>query len=1064
MKRTAAKIVSFTAALLLLTAGSCTVLNGIPAFCTEVFAATDAENAQTSYEINSADDFVRFARACRVNTWSDGMTVNLNADLDLEHESYTNVAYFNGTFNGNSHKITNLKSSKPLFQTIGPNGKVTDLELHCTITSDGDNTAAFVSKNSGTLESIRVDGIVSGKVTTGILAAVNEVGGRISACKVSGEVSGTSSTGGIAGKNSGSIFSCINLARVNTTVEDKSLSADDVQDILQNILISRTLNSTENLRVQVDAGGIAGYNLSSGLISDCVNEGAVGYPHVGYNTGGICGRNGGAVEASVNRGKVFGRKDVGGITGHQQPEIMVDFSEDVLSSISDEMDGINVLITDTLNTSESITASTSDRLSGISNTLTDVKNSTRIVYDASLERFDEAADSVNSTVQTITDTLEDISVETGDLTDAIDRLGSMSDDLSSTIDSMAFAFGMSDEEKARIQNENARLREDLNSSSRFVEEVRDNLLPVVPEERRTRINDGLNRLNRLSQDVRAMRTMFGELQDTRDRIADGSVQTEAERRDAVLSSSISSILDSMNDLDRASGSLSDFSSALGGTLHDTAAGIDISLEKNEAVRAAGEDIYAGLDRLTSQMDSLNAFAREESMEVIGNLNEINRRFNGIKDLLKNERDRLNDIAEDGGVFVDNSDVFDSPARIRGCRNEGDVQGDMTTGGIAGTIGIEYDVDPDKDVIRNNDRSLDYTFSVTALISDSENEGKVEGKGSYAGGITGKMEMGRVRGNRNYGDVSSENGDFTGGIAGYSNGILDGNSARCIVSGRKNTGGIVGYGKTLRENTAVVSQLIGEEYTGAIAGRVDELDPDEIWSNIYYAGGYGGIDNIDYAHMAEKAATPLDNVLVKYLLDGHLAKIEEVKTGTLLKDLSYPEGETRDGFLLVWDKTGETELSEDTVVTGTYRLAVAVLSAPDYYKGTNKPVLMADGAFLEEDNLDYTSLGEDHYHVTIPEDGLTERKIRVHKPDYKRYTVFVNGADTPAEAFGDYLVFTTGERDLEILIEKAPFPVEKFALPATALVIIILLGVVIGKRKAKKAKKEKAKEAPQDDKA
>ena len=1046
MKRTAAKIVSFTAALLLLTAGSCTVLNGIPAFCTEVFAATDAENAQTSYEINSADDFVRFARACRVNTWSDGMTVNLNADLNLEHESYTNVAYFNGTFNGNSHKITNLKSSKSLFQTIGPNGKVTDLELHCTITSDGDNTAAFVSKNNGRLESIRVDGTVSGKVTTGILAAVNEVGGRISACKVSGEVSGTSSTGGIAGKNSGSIFSCINLARVNTTVEDKSLSADDVQDILQNILISRTLNSTENLRVQVDAGGIAGYNLSSGLISDCVNEGAVGYPHVGYNTGGICGRNGGAVETSVNRGKVFGRKDVGGITGHQQPEIMVDFSEDVLSSISDEMDGINVLITDTLNTSESITDSTSDRLSGISNSLTDVKNSTRIVYDASLERFDEAADSVNSTVQTITDTLEDISVETGDLTDAIDRLGSMSDDLSSTIDSMAFAFGMSDEEKARIQNENARLREDLNYSSRFVEEVRDNLLPVVPEERRARINDGLTRLNRLSQDVRAMRTMFGELQNTRDRIADGSVQTEAERRDAALGSSISSILDSMNDLDRASGSLSDFSSALGGTLHDTAGGIDISLEKNEAVRAAGEDIYAGLDRLTSQMDSLNAFAREESMEVIGNLNEINRRFNGVMDLLKNERDRLNDIADDGGIFVDNSELADSPARIHACINEGDVRGDMTTGGIAGTIGIEFDVDPEKDILRNSDRSLDYTFGVTAVISESDNTGNVEGKGSYTGGITGKMDMGRLLKNRNYGDVSSENGDFTGGIAGYADGSLDGNSARCRVNGGKNCGGIAGYGKTLRENTAVVAQLNGEEYTGAIAGRVDALDGEKIRNNLYYAGSFGGIDNIDYTAMAEKASEPLDTVLVKFLIEGRHAGMGEVKTGTLLKELSYPEAEKREGFLLIWDKDGDTVLNEDTVVNAAYHLAVAVLSAPQNYAGTNNPVLMADGAFREEDRLGFASPGHDHYQVTVPDDGLAERKIRVHKPGYKRYTVFVNGAETPVEAFGDYLTFTTGERELEILIQKAGFSAELLLVPAAALIIILVAAAVLKKKR------------------
>lgn len=51
--------------------------------------------------------------------------------------------------------------------------------------------------------------------------------------------------------------------------------------------------------------------------------------------------------------------------------------------------------------------------------------------------------------------------------------------------------------------------------------------------------------------------------------------------------------------------------------------------------------------------------------------------------------------------------------------------------------------------------------------------------------------------------------------------------------------------------------------------------------------------------------------------------------------------------------------------------------------------------------------------------------------------------------------------MEIRIEKADFPVEKFAIPAAALAVIILLGVVIGK---KKAKKNKAEDTPQDDKA
>ena len=451
----------------------------------------------------------------------------------------------------------------------------------------------------------------------------------------------------------------------------------------------------------------------------------------------------------------------------------------------------------------------------------------------------------------------------------------------------------------------------------------------------------------------------------------------------------------MGELDRASSSLSDFSSALGGSIHDMAQGVDIDLRKNDAVRAAGNEIYAGLDQISAQIDSLNAFARDESMQVIGNLNEINRRFNSMTDLMKNERDRLNSLIDEG-IFEDHSDLADSPARIRGCRNEADVNGDLTTGGITGTVGIEYDLDPDEDVLRRNDRSLDYTFGVTAVILDSENAGRVEARGNYVGGIAGKMDLGRLLNNRNIGDVSSENGDFVGGIAGYGDGYLDGNSARCRVTGDKNT---------------------------------------------------GGIDNIDYASRAERSPEPLETVLVKFLVEGHLLGSREVKTGTLLKELSFPEAEKREGFLLLWDKEGDTALAEDTVVTGAYRLAVAVLHAPENYPGTSKPVLMADGLFREEDRLEYSGLGENHYKITVPDDGLSERKIRVHKPDYKKYIVLVNGTETPVEAFGDYRTFTAGDRKLEILIEKTGFPTE-YLIAAAAAGVFIVLAAALKKTKKK----------------
>ena len=1012
-------------------------------------AETDASH---TFDINSLEDYKSFARKCRANVWSDGMTVNLNTDLDFSSERYfPTISYFNGTFQGNDHKITNVKSEHPMFRTIGSKGAVQGLTFSSVTESERDETAAFVSENYGLVEGVTVNSDVSGKTTTGILAALNGETGVVRSCQVYGTLEGDNATGGIAGRNAGLIEDCKSAARVNTSVREAGVSTEDIKDILENILITRSLNNVENFKTRIDTGGIAGYNLRTGTIKSCETTGTTGYMHLGYNTGGITGRNGGSIEDSVNKGTVYGRKDTGGIAGQQQPEITLNFSKDVLSSLSDEIDQINVLVTDTLNTTQGITDSTYARLNGISKTLTDVKNSTNTIYNASLERFDELSETINSSTQTILDATGDIGDDMSYMDDSLDSLGRMSDSIAASIDDLAYAFSMTDAEKNALIAQNNQIREDLNYSSAFVDEAENRLLPQVPEQRQARVEDGFSHINRLAGDARAMRTMLEGLRNQRDLIASGAVQTEAARRDRALNASVSNILDSMDDMDKATTGLSKFSSSIGGTLSDVSNNVNIHIESNPAVRAAGDNLYAQLDSLSAQLDSLSAFGRDDSTEVLENLSAINTRFNSMTDLLRNERDRLNSIADDGGIFEDASAYENSTSRISACRNEGIVSGDKGVGGIAGTIGIEYDLDPDKDILRTNDRSLDYSFGVSAVILDSENMARVEGRGDYAGGISGKMEIGYLSGNKNTGDVDAENGRFIGGIAGFSNGTLNNNTARCRVTGQKNVGGISGYGTTLTGNSAAVTILGEEEYAGSIAGKVEKLDADALQGNVYFGGNYGAIDNIDYAGMAEESATPLDTLLVKFMMGDRLLGMHEVKPGTVLQDVAFPEAEQKEGFFIQWDQPMDTVIDGDLVVKASYYLPVAMLDAPENYHDSNKPVLMVDGQFMEDDTLGFTMPEENHYVIEIPDDGLTERKVRVHKPEWKNYSFTVNGQAVETEDFGDYLVFVTGESKLDITITKKTLPYGTIVTAALGVIALVASVVFYIKKSAGKVK-------------
>ena len=88
-----------------------------------------------------------------------------------------------------------------------------------------------------------------------------------------------------------------------------------------------------------DVGGIAG--LSSGSIRQCSNSGRVGYEHTGYNIGGIAGRQTGLMVLCENSGSITGRKDVGGIAGQMEPFLMIQYHEDALDQLGDQIDRIS---------------------------------------------------------------------------------------------------------------------------------------------------------------------------------------------------------------------------------------------------------------------------------------------------------------------------------------------------------------------------------------------------------------------------------------------------------------------------------------------------------------------------------------------------------------------------------------------------------------------------------------------------------------------------------------------------------------------------------------------------
>ncbi len=316
----------------------------------------ETQTEDVEYEIipiSTAQDLLDLADQCHEDSWSVNKIAELQNDINLTGFSFTSIPIWNGIFRGNGNSISGYEYGgggyvTGFFRYVGDKGLVQDLNLAGSITAVGDQqiTGTIAGINQGEIRDCTFTGTVSGKSETGGIVGINQPGGLIYRCTNTGRVSGYYYTGGIVGKNCSYVIQCTNSGNVNDS--DKWVAEDD--EMTADILSALKNVDRASLQSGTDTGGIAGYSM--GTMSRCVNEGTVGYPHVGYNVGGIAGRSSGIVKSCTNTGKVYGKRDVGGILGQSEPYIETNQAESVRSSV----ETLNDLITQAADDAEHASA------------------------------------------------------------------------------------------------------------------------------------------------------------------------------------------------------------------------------------------------------------------------------------------------------------------------------------------------------------------------------------------------------------------------------------------------------------------------------------------------------------------------------------------------------------------------------------------------------------------------------------------------------------------------------------------------------------------------------------
>lgn len=733
-----------------------------------------AEDSLNVIEISRVNELIEFANKCKYDSYSKDKIVKLTADIDVSGSDFKGISYFAGTFDGGSHIISGFNvdykgSDFGFFRYIAESGFITNLNISGSINVTGsqENIGGIAGVNKGVINESSFSGKVNASTATGAIAGYNHENAKIVSCTSDADILATNQTGGIAGVNDGLISSCTSKSRVNTQELDTTLDIGGV-DV-------GTLNLTQNVIDRNDMGGIAGE--STGIISDCVNYGKIGFAHTGYNVGGIAGKQSGKVITCSNGGEIYGRKDVGGIVGQAEPDIESEYLNDRVDDVQSSIDIIN----STLN----------NMSSSMNNASSDVKSYTENIIDQYKELLDKLQDKLNGN------------------NDNDEKIEDFVDDISKDI-------------------ENSTVADDIHG-----------VADTVDSEIRT-IADSIERIS-------------------------------------------------------------------------------------AQIKNIGNTVTETMDVVTSDDDYIEDISSADSAQ--------------------------------------NSDGV-----IAKSVNRGAVHGDINAGGIAGTMNVEYDVDPEYDLDITETTNVRLRSTVSDVVIYCINYGEVNSKKDCAGGIVGLQELGLVYGSEGYGTVKSETGNYAGGIAGNSASAITDSYSLCNVESEDYTGGICGKGYTMQNCISIPAILGDGEAKGSLAGIIES--DGEVSTNIFVNDIYGGIDDINYSGKADSASyeavMAMENipdgfhrVTLVFKADGNVIDTKNIAYNANLGVSELPAIPDKDGYYAQWPENIVSKpILQNTVVEAEYHVWIESV-AGDIASQNDKPLFIAEGKFYDDNKITLSKCDTDN---------------------------------------------------------------------------------------------------------
>lgn len=393
-------------------------------------------------------------------------------------------------------------------------------------------------------------------------------------------------------------------------------------------------------------------------------------------------------------------------------------------------------------------------------------------------------------------------------------------------------------------------------------------------------------------------------------------------------------------------------------------------DNDEKIEDFVDDISKDIENSTVA-DDIHGLADTVDSEIRTIADSIERISAQIKNIGNTVTETMDVVTSDDNYIEDISSADsaqNSDGVIAKSVNRGAVHGDINAGGIAGTMNVEYDVDPEYDLDITETTNVRLRSTVSDVVIYCINYGEVNSKKDCAGGIVGLQELGLVYGSEGYGTVKSETGNYAGGIAGNSASAITDSYSLCNVESEDYTGGICGKGYTMQNCISIPAILGDGEAKGSLAGIIES--DGEVSTNIFVNDIYGGIDDINYSGKADSASyeavMAMENipdgfhrVTLVFKADGNVIDTKNIAYNANLGVSELPSIPDKDGFYAQWPENIVSKpILQNTVVEAEYHVWIESV-AGDIASQNDKPLFIAEGKFYDDNKITLSKCDTDN---------------------------------------------------------------------------------------------------------